>query len=170
MTIQPFPTGVDLVRETVRVARAVAAGERGHARRLVELGQALARQSSTTYRVDQEARPDSGSAAIDLMRAVGNSALACTAGEVRAALAERPGMAPDLYLRSLRLATLPAWPLPSDDDADIVVYGGGGTHVGLLWHAIATGDEPKIERRTAELETIAVHGPDRSWWARGLGD
>ncbi|WP_030753220.1 hypothetical protein [Streptomyces sp. NRRL S-31] len=167
----PFPTGVDLVRETVRVTRAVVAGERGHAQRLVELGQALARQSSETYRVRQDGRPNSGSAAIDLMRAVGNSARACTVGEVRAALADRPGMAPHLRLRSLRLATLPDWSLvPDDDSADIVVYGGGGTAVGLLWTAIATGDEEAIARRVTTLEDIAVHGAGESWWARGLGD
>ncbi|MEV6810191.1 hypothetical protein, partial [Streptomyces sp. NPDC051129] len=148
MTTQ-LPTGVDLVRETVRVARAVAAGERGLAQHLVELGQALAHQSSATYRVDQDDRPDSGSLDIDLMRAVGNSAIACTAGEVRAALAERPGMAPHLRLRSLRLATLPDWPLPDDDEADVVVYGGGGTAVGLLWHAIRTGDEAEVQRRAS---------------------
>ncbi|MEU2441830.1 hypothetical protein ABZ595_37460 [Streptomyces rubradiris] len=167
---QPFPTGVDLVRETIRVTRAVVAGERGHAQRLVELGQALGRQSSETYRVRQDHRPDTGSAALDLMHAVGNSAVATTAGEVRRALADRPTMAPRDYLKSMRLYTLPHWPLPEDDEADIVVYGGGGTFVGLLWSAIATGDEQKVERLTADLEAIAVTGARESWWARGLGD
>lgn len=164
-----YPDGAHLVQETVRLARAVAAGESGHAHDLVAHGVALARRCSDTYRTRQEHRPRTGSIAHDLMHAVGNAAVVRTAGDVRAALAERPGMEPPLYLRSLSLATLPEWPLPDDDAAEVVVYRRGGTGFGLLWNAVAVGDEAEVQRLVARLTESAVHGPS-GFWARGLGD
>lgn len=166
------PTGVDVVQEAVRLARVVAAGRatRDDAEQLVALGTRLARRASATWSVRQQYRRDRDeSAAIALMRAVGNAAVVSTAGEVRAALAERPGMAPLDYLASLSLAMLPAWPLPDDDAAEVVVYRRSGTGFGRLWAAIASGDDTEIERAVAKMTDIAVHGPSE-FWARGLGD
>ncbi|MFF8910542.1 hypothetical protein [Streptomyces olivaceoviridis] len=164
-----FPTGARLVQEAVRLARAVAAGEPGHAQDLVDLGVALAHKCSHTYQRSQDHRARTGSAASDLMRAVGNAAVVRTAGEVRAALAGRPEMEPHLYLRSLGLATLPVWPLPGDDAAEVVVYRGGGTGFGRLWNAVGAGDEAETDRLVERLTETAVHGPS-GFWARGLGD
>ncbi|MFD0386548.1 hypothetical protein ACFQ2B_40850 [Streptomyces stramineus] len=115
-------------------------------------------------------RPDlDAPAAINLMNAVGNAAVISTAGQIRAALAERPGMAPLDYLTSLNLATLPAWPLPDDDEAEIVVYRRGATGFGRLWAAVGSGDDAEIDRAIAKATEFAGHGPSE-FWARGLGD
>ncbi|WP_228994382.1 hypothetical protein [Streptomyces sp. DH8] len=158
------PTGPTLVHQALQAARNAVAGHPGAAQLLVDLAPRLSRQASTTYRRSQDHEPNSGSPAIDLMRATGNSATVTTAGALRAALAERPGMAPHDYLRSLRLAILPAWPLPDDDTVEVVVYKPGAPGLDLL-EAVANGDGPEIERITAKLAA----GPS-TFSARGLGD
>ncbi|MGW0491161.1 hypothetical protein [Streptomyces olivaceus] len=166
MTAQP--TGADLVHEAARVACTVATGRatRADAEQLVSLGRALAHWMGTAWSARQQHRPDRDApAAINLMRAVGNAAVVSSAGEVRAALAERPAMAPPDYLASLNLATLPAWPLPADAAAEVVVYRRGGTGFGRLWNAIGSGDEAEIDRVIAK----AAQGPS-GFWARSLGD
>ncbi|MGW1226094.1 hypothetical protein [Streptomyces sp. NPDC002530] len=165
------PAGVGLVREAVRLARAVAAGRatRADADRLVALGAWLAHRTSATWSRRQDRPHRNASAAINLMRAVGNAAEVKTAGEIRAALAERSGMAPLDYLTGLGLATLPAWPLPDDDAAEVVVYRRGGTGFSHLWTAIGSGDGTDIDRAIATALEVAVHGPSE-FWARGLGD
>lgn len=170
MTAQP--TGVDLVREAARLAHAVAAGRAtpDDAEQLVALGATLAHRTSTTWSARQQHRPDRDApAAINLKNAVGNAAVVSTASEIRAALAERPAMPPLDYLTSLGLATLPAWPLPGDDAAVVVVYRRGGTGFGRLWAAISSGDHAEIDRAIAKLTEAAVHGPSE-FWARGMGD
>ncbi|MGW0948499.1 hypothetical protein ACWD4O_38915 [Streptomyces sp. NPDC002623] len=92
-----------------------------------------------------------------------------TAGEIRAALAERSGMPPLDYLTSLSLSTLPAWPLPDHDATQVVVYRRNGTGFSALWNAIGSGDDTEIDRAIAKLTDAAVHGPSQ-FWARGLGD
>lgn len=170
MTAQP--TGVDLVQEAVRLARAVAAGRatREDAEQLVALRATLARRTSATWSKRQQYRPDRDApVAINLMNAVGNLAVVSTAGKIRAALAERCGMLPLDYLTSLSLATLPAWPLPDDDAADVVVYRRSGTGFSRLWAAIGSGDDTETDRAIAKLTETSVHGPSQ-FWARGLGD
>ncbi|MGR4882866.1 hypothetical protein ACIPUC_26150 [Streptomyces sp. LARHCF249] len=92
-----------------------------------------------------------------------------TAGEIRDALGERPGMTPLDYLTSLGLATLPAWPLPNDAAAEVVVYRRSGTGFSRLWAASGSGDDAEIDRAIAGATDVAVHGPSE-FWARGLGD
>lgn len=170
MTAQP--TGNDLVREVTRLARSVAAGRATpeDADQLVVLGTTLARRTSSTWSARQKRRPDRDApVAINLMNAVGNAAVVTTAGEIRAALAQRPGMPPLDYLTSLNLATLPAWPLPDDDETKVVVYRRGGTGFGRLWDAIGSGDDAEIDRAIAKATDAAVHGPSE-FWARSLGD
>lgn len=170
MTAQP--TGADLVQEAARLARAVATGRATHqdAEQLIALGATLARRTSATWSKRQQYRPDRNApAAINLMNAVGNLAVVSSAGEIRAALAERPKMPPLDYLTSLSLATLPAWPLPDDDAAEVVVYLRSGTGFSRLWAAIGSGDDTETDRAIGKLTGTAVHGPSQSW-ARGLGD
>ncbi|MGW5989466.1 hypothetical protein ACWFRT_13810 [Streptomyces anulatus] len=157
-------TGTTLVHEALQTARAVVAGRPGAAQRLADLAPRLSRQASATYRRSQEHEPNTGSPAIDLMRATGNSATVTTVGALRAALAERPAMAPQDYLKSLRLATLPAWPLPDDDTFEVVVYKPGAPGLDLL-DAVANGDGPEVDRIADKL----VEGPS-TFSARGLGD
>ncbi|MFE7118201.1 hypothetical protein ACFU99_22565 [Streptomyces sp. NPDC057654] len=169
MTAQP--TGVTLVREATRIARAVATGRttREEAEELVALGAKIAHRTSTTWSASQKYRPGWNTpAAINLMNAVGNLAVVSTAGKLCAALEERPGMSPLDYLTSLRLDTLPAWPLPDDAAAVVVVYRRGGTGFSRLWSAIGKGDEAEINRAITKL-IDAIHGPS-GFWARGLGD
>lgn len=90
-------------------------------------------------------------------------------GEVRAALAERPGLAPLDYLRSLGLGSLPAWPLPGDDAAEIVVFRRGDTGFARLWTAVGSGDDGEIDLAVAKATETAIHGPS-GFWAKGLGD
>lgn len=166
------PTGADLVQEAVRLARAVAVGGAtpDDAEQLVALGVKLARQTSRTWSVHQKYRPNRDApAAIDLMNSVGNAAVVSTAGEIRAALAERPGMAPSDYLASLGLATLPAWPLPDDAGTVVVVYRRSGTGFSSLWNAIGSGDDSEIDSAIAKATEFAVHGPSE-FSARHLGD
>ncbi|MFF4179629.1 hypothetical protein [Streptomyces sp. NPDC001750] len=165
MTSKPTPTIADYIDESVLLIRAIVGGEPSDPQRLIDLGRVLARHSSTTWRTLQDRRPNSGVLAIDLMRAVGNLAVARTAGEVRAALAERPSMDPHDYLRSLCLATLPAWPLTVDNAAPVVVYRRGGRGFGPLWDAVGLGDEAEIERISDQIIQGAT-----DFWARGLGD
>lgn len=168
----PVPTGLDLVQETVRLSRALAAGagKPGDAEQLVTLGKALARRSSATFQTRQQHHPRPGApAAINLMNAVGNAAIVSTAGEIRSALAERPAMGPEDYLKSLSLATLPSWPLPDDNAAEVVVYRRSGAGFGKLWNAIGCGDAAETDRAIAKLNEGGVDGPS-AYWARGLGD
>jgi hypothetical protein len=103
------------------------------------------------------------------MNAVGNAAVVSTAGEIRAALGERPGMPPLDYLTSLGLATLPARSLPNDAAAEVVVYRRSGTGFSRLWAAIGSGDDAEIDRAIARVTDVAIHGASE-FWARGLGD
>ncbi|MCX5054517.1 MULTISPECIES: hypothetical protein [unclassified Streptomyces] len=73
------------------------------------------------------------------------------------------------YLTSLGLATLPAWPLPNDAAAEVVVHRRSGTGFSRLWAAIGSGDDAEIDRAIARATDVAVHGPSE-FWARGLGD
>ncbi|WP_327335092.1 hypothetical protein [Streptomyces anulatus] len=159
-----LPTGTTLVQMALQTARAVVAGHPGAAQLLAGLAPRLSRQASATYRRSQHHEPNTGSPAIDLMRAAGNSATVSTAGEIRAALATRPAMRPQDYLKSMTLATLPAWPLPDDDTFEVVVYKGGAPGLDLL-AAVGAGDEVEVERITAKLS----EGPSM-FSARGLGD
>lgn len=158
------PTGTTLVHEALQAARGVVAGHPGAAQLLVDLAPRLSGQASATYRRSQDHDPNSGSPAIDLMRATGNSATVTTAGEIRAALAERPAMTPQDHLKSLRLATLPALPLPDDDAVKVVVYRLGAPGLDLL-EAVGAGDEAEVDRIAAKLSA----GPS-GFSARGLGD
>lgn len=158
-----LPTGTTLVHEALHAARGVIAGHPGAAQLLADLAPRLSRQAAIGYRRSQDHQPNSGSPAIDLMRATGNSAIVSTAGAVRTVLAERPAMAPQDHLKSLRLATLPS-PLPDDAAVEVVVYKLGAPGLDLL-DAVAAGDGPEIDRIAAKL----AEGPS-TFSARGLGD
>lgn len=158
------PTGTTLVQEALQAAHAVVVGRPGAAQQVADLAPHLSRQASATYRRSQEYRPNSGSPAIDLMRAAGNSATVSTAGHIRAALATRPGMDPHDYLKSMRLATLPAWPLPDEDAFEVVVYMRSAPGLRLLT-AVGASDEAEIERIAGQL----AQGPS-DFSARSLGD
>ncbi|MEU8545312.1 hypothetical protein AB0C52_35815 [Streptomyces sp. NPDC048717] len=168
MTMTPI-TNLEILDEMLPRVRAAAAGDAGHAEWLAERAPWLARRVSESWRPMQDYRPDTGSLAIDLRNAVGNSAIATTAGAVRKALAERPAVPPQDYLTMLGLASLPAWPLPDDDEHDVVVYQRSGTGTGRLWGAIADGDEDETARAIAWARECVTHGgPDMlSGRARG---
>lgn len=157
----PLPAGVELIDETVRVARLVAAGEQGHTDRLAALGQALSQQTNHYRRRGGRRRRstygDMPSPAIRMMRETADGPLVRTAGHVRAVLAGR-GMTPYEHLRSMALETLPRWPLPDDDTADVVVYRASYPGAGSLWNAVADHDEPRIARLNARLAED-MHGP-----------
>lgn len=159
-----LPTGTTLVHEALHAARGVIASHPGAAQLLADLAPHLSRQAAIGYRRSQDHQPNSGSPAIDLMRATGNSATVTTAGALRAALAERPAMTPQDHLKSLRLATLPVLPLTDDDTVEVVVYKLGAPGLDLL-DAVAAGDGPEIDRIAAKL----AEGPS-TFSARGLGD
>ncbi|MFE3381330.1 hypothetical protein [Streptomyces anulatus] len=159
-----LPTGTTLVHEALHAARGVIAGHPGTAQLLANFAPRLSRQAAIGYRRSQDHQPNSGSPAIDLMRATGNSATVTTAGALRAALAERPAMAPQDHLKSLCLATLPALPLTDEDTVEVVVYKLGAPGLDLL-DAVANGDGPEIDRIAAKL----AEGPS-TLSARGLGD
>lgn len=99
------------------------------------------------------------------MKRVGLGAVVIHADGLRAALREHPGMAPEMYLRSLRLGVLPAWPLPDDGDTEVVVYSLRLSGVASLWCAIASRDDAETDRQTARLR-----GGPRWVTARYLGD
>ncbi|MER5277776.1 hypothetical protein ABT025_18735 [Streptomyces sp. NPDC002809] len=165
------PTGPDLVQQTVTLSRTVAVGRatRDEAELLVSLGRAIAHRASDTFVTSQQYRHAwDDPAAIKMMNAVGNAAIVMAADEVRAALAERPGMAPELYLRSLGLAALPAWPLPDDDASHVIVFRRSGVGFGDLWRAIGDGDEAEIDRVIGKVNEYVL-GPS-GFWARSLGD
>ncbi|MFJ2186304.1 hypothetical protein ACIOJG_37475 [Streptomyces anulatus] len=169
MTAQP--TGTDLVQTTARLSRAVAAGRAtwAEAEELVDLASKIATLSAAAFRPSRKYNVDDDApAAIAIRDAVGNLGTVTTAGALRAALAERPGMAPHDYLRSLRLATLPAWPLPTTDDTVIVVYRAGAPGFGGLWEAIGSRDDAAIDRAVSRTNELILGPTGLS--TRGLGD
>lgn len=159
MSSHSIPSGADLVLETVRVARLVAAGEPGHAHHLVDLGRALARRVARTVQPWTDSPDDTPSLAIQMMRQA-NRGTVWPAHQVRDALAERPAMAPYDYLRSLGLETLPRLSLPVPDTFDLVVYRASAPATSLLWNSIADGDETLINQVVTRLTTLVLHGPD----------
>ncbi|MET9736473.1 hypothetical protein ABZZ79_39455 [Streptomyces sp. NPDC006458] len=156
-----------LVRETIDLARAIVAGRRepGDAQRLIDHGYLVAHQWNGDWRPRQRPAQFGAPAAISLMNRVGLGAVVIHADGLRAALGERPRMAPELYLRSLCLGVLPAWPLPDDGDTEVVVYSLRFSGVASLWDAIASRDDTETDRQTVRL-------CEGSRWisARSLGD
>ncbi|MFC9226976.1 hypothetical protein ACFT8W_40655 [Streptomyces hygroscopicus] len=155
-----------LIRETIDLARSIAAGRRepGDAQRLIDRGYLLARQWNGDWRPRQRNAEFGAPAAILLRNRVGLGAVVIHADGLRAALRERP-MAPETYLRSLRLGVLPTWPLPNDGDTEVVVYSLRFSGVASLWSAIASRDDAETDRQAARLR----RGP-RWVSARYLGD
>jgi len=167
MTEQP-----DLIDTAVRIAGVVAAGRatRDDAEQLVHHGAAIAARAST-MKVGRRNSPSSDdSAAIRLMHAAGGGGTVATAGEIRAALAERPGLPPQDYLRSLSLATIPAWPLPDNDATLVVVYRRSANGFSGLWQAICTGDEAQIARAVGRARELVGGSSPYAVSPRGLGD
>ncbi|MFH9299469.1 hypothetical protein [Streptomyces sp. NPDC017520] len=165
MTVQP-----DLIDASVHLARVVAAGRatREEAEQLVHHGATIAARASAMRGGQRHSSDDDAPAAIKLRNAAGGGGgTVATAGEIRAALAERPMAAHD-YLRSLSLATLPAWPLPDDDATVVVVYRGGASGFGGLWEAIGSGDETEIARAVSKARDLVL-GPSIVT-PKGLGD
>ncbi|MEU5442752.1 hypothetical protein [Streptomyces griseofuscus] len=140
------------VHEVVGLTRTIVAGHRqpGDAQRLIEQSYRLAHRRNPDWRPRQRGLRYEAPAAIALMRRVGLGALVVHADGVRAALNERPSMAPDLYLRSLRLGTLPAWPLPDDGDTQVMVYSLRFVCAGL-WEAVVNDDGAELDRAVARL-------------------
>ncbi|WP_031129431.1 hypothetical protein [Streptomyces aureocirculatus] len=94
MTAQP--TGPGLVQQALTLSRIVAAGHatRDEAEQLVHHAATIAARASTMRGVGQRYHPDADdSAAIRLMHAAGGGGTVATAGEIRAALADRPAPA-----------------------------------------------------------------------------
>ncbi|MEU7206096.1 hypothetical protein [Streptomyces sp. NPDC045470] len=156
-----------LIHDTIDLTRAIVAGDRqpGDAERLIRHGYLIAHQWSSDWRSRQRSPKCGDPAAIALMHRVGLAAVVTHAGGLRAALRERPGMDPELYLRSLRLGVLPAWPLPDDGDTEVVVYSLRMPGVAPLWSAVASYDDDETDRQIARLRR-------GSRWvsARSLGD
>jgi hypothetical protein len=159
-------TTAQLITDTIDLARAIASGHRtpGDAQQLVNNGNLLSRHFSDTWRPQQSEVRYPESEAITLMHRTGLGALVVPAGALRDALLAQRNMDPELYLRSLRLGALPAWPLPDDRDAEVMLYS-LRMPVAQLWLAITEGDAAEVDRQAARLA-------EGSRWlgARSLGD
>ncbi|MEU6960327.1 hypothetical protein [Streptomyces chrestomyceticus] len=127
-------------------------------------GTSLPRQWSGDWRPRQR-NVSYGRAAIKLMHRVGLGVVVVHADGLRVALRERPGMAPEVYLLSLGLGALPAWPLPDDGDTEVVVYSLRMAGVGSLLSAIASRDDAETGRQVTRLREGS-----RCISARSLGD
>lgn len=146
-----------LLRDTERVARAVAAGDTSKSHELVRLGKELSRAAQPNLH-RREAEP-AESQPIMLMRQASQWPIVRTAGDIRAALAERPMIPPVNHLKMLRLGTLPVWPLPADDAAEILLYHHGHGCLALLLEPIGAGDEPATAKAITTLTRTLTYGP-----------